>query len=114
VHAAGLTLGGPFGKTLQSQFVVTGKTAQFMACAAPVLVGQNSVSGVFIDKQNCLLVPPASARAIAEAVAWAAAHPAELRRIGTAGPKTYEQHFSQAIVNRRIQDIVGQLEDNRP
>lgn len=109
VRAAGLCLGGPFGKTLQSQFVVTGKTTQFLACAAPVLVGKNKVSGMFTDKLNCLLVPPADAPAIAEAVLWAAAHPKKLQAIGVSGRKLYEQHFSQRIVNSRVRDIVQDL-----
>jgi glycosyltransferase involved in cell wall biosynthesis len=114
VHSAGLCLGGPFGKTLQSQFVITGKTTQFLACAAPVLAGKNKVSGMFIDKQNCLLVPPAQPEAIAEAIAWAAAHPAELKRIGLAGRKLYETHFSQAVVNRLVADVVGELGTHHP
>jgi glycosyltransferase involved in cell wall biosynthesis len=108
-HTAGLCLGGPFGKTLQSQFVVTGKAAQFMACAAPVLIGENKVSGMFTDKENCLLVPPANAKAIAEAIDWAAKHPAELRKIGAAGRKLYETHFSQAVVNGDVRDMVREL-----
>jgi glycosyltransferase involved in cell wall biosynthesis len=114
VRAAGLTLGGPFGKTLQSQYVVTGKTTQFLACAAPVLVGKNKVSGRFRDKQNCLLVPLADAQAIAQAVRWAVQHPAELRKIGKAGRVLYEQYFSQAIVNKQVQEVVHALGSDRP
>ncbi|HEX7963820.1 MAG TPA: glycosyltransferase [Candidatus Saccharimonadales bacterium] len=110
---AGLCLGGPFGKTLQSQFVVTGKTTQFMACAAPVLIGKNKVSGAFKDRQNCLLVPPADAPAIAKAITWAFAHQSELRHIGAAGRDLYEREFSQAVVNQRVQELVVQLKANR-
>ncbi|HEU4715354.1 MAG TPA: hypothetical protein VFS14_00810, partial [Candidatus Saccharimonadales bacterium] len=38
---SGLSLGGPFGKTFQSQFIITTKTFQFLACRVPVLVGRN-------------------------------------------------------------------------
>lgn len=103
---AGLCLGGPFGKTLQSQFVVTGKTTQFLACAAPVLVGANKTNYMFANKDNCLLVPPASPKAIAEAISWAADHPAVLHKIGLSGRKLYESHFSQKIVNQKINELI--------
>lgn len=106
IHEAGLVLGGPFGNTLQSQFVITGKTHQVLACAAPVLIGENRVHEGFRDKQNCLIVPQADPRALAEAIVWAAEHPAELAQIGKAGRQLYEQHFSQKIVNKLIQDTI--------
>jgi glycosyltransferase involved in cell wall biosynthesis len=107
--AASLCLGGPFGKTVQSQFVVTGKTAQFLACARPVLVGENKVSQVFKDRQNCLLVPPANAQAVAEAITWAAEHPKELAVIGKNGRELYQHHFSQAVINKVVQAMVKEL-----
>lgn len=106
---AGLTLGGPFGGTLQSRFVVTGKTCQVLACAAPVLIGANEVQEGFVDKQNCLIVPQADAAAIAEAVTWAAAHRRELKKIGQNGRALYEKHFSQAVVNDLAAKMVEEL-----
>ncbi len=112
--AAGLCLGGPFGKTLQSQFVVTGKTIQFLACAAPVLVGKNKASDVFVDRDNCLLVPPANAQAIAMAITWASRHPKELDTIGKSGQKLYKSEFAQLITNERITQLVKDLANDRP
>jgi glycosyltransferase involved in cell wall biosynthesis len=107
--AADLTLGGPFGKTLQSQFVITGKTYQFLAVGVPVLVGKNAVAGLFQDKQNCLLVEPADPQAIVDAILWASEHPRELQKIGTAGRELYEEHFSQTVVNTLVREIVAAL-----
>ncbi|HVX48331.1 MAG TPA: glycosyltransferase, partial [Candidatus Saccharimonadales bacterium] len=109
IHDAGLTLGGPFGGTLQADFVVTGKTYQVLACGEPVLIGRNRVNEGFVDKENCLVVPQADARALAEAIRWAADHPKELAQIGRAGRQLYEANFSQAAVNNMIQEIVAQL-----
>ncbi|HET7060048.1 MAG TPA: glycosyltransferase [Candidatus Saccharimonadales bacterium] len=109
IHQAGVVLGGPFGNTPQSQSVITGKTYQALACAAPVLIGKNQVSEDFKDKQNCLVVSQANPRALAEAVVWAAAHPKELVRIGVAGRDLYETRFSQKIVNGLVQEIVETL-----
>lgn len=109
IRRAGITLGGPFGNTLQADFVVTGKTYQVLACAAPVLIGKNQVNGSFYDKVNCLMVPQADPKALAAAIRWAADHPKELASIGQAGRKLYEKKFSQAVVNKTVQELVQQL-----
>lgn len=110
IHEAGLVLGGPFGNTLQSQYVITGKTHQVLACAAPVLIGENKVHEGFRDKHNCLMVPQADTRALVKAISWAAEHPSELAQIGKAGRQLYEQQFSQVHINRLVQDIVEDLD----
>lgn len=109
IHEAGVTLGGPFGDTLQSRFVITGKTYQVLASAAPVLIGKNQVNEGFSDKVNCLMVPQADAEALAGAIRWAADHPKELERIGRAGRQLYETHFSQAVVNKSVAGMVAEL-----
>jgi glycosyltransferase involved in cell wall biosynthesis len=106
---AGLNLGGPFGKTLQSQFVITTKTFQFLALEAPVLIGENKVQEGFINKKNCLIVPPNSAGAIADAITWAYEHPAGLKKIAVAGHSLYQQHFSQKHINARLSELVREL-----
>jgi glycosyltransferase involved in cell wall biosynthesis len=111
IQAAGLTLGGPFGGTLQSQFVVTGKTYQVLASGSPVLIGENKVHEGFIDKKNCLIVPQAKAAAITEAVRWAYEHPKELKAVGQQGRQLYERRFSQAAANKLVAEMVAELRD---
>ena len=106
---SGLSLGGPFGKTFQSQFIITTKTFQFLACRVPALVGRNKVNEGFVDKKNCLIVPPNSAKAIEEAIRWAYAHPKEMDKIAAAGRELYEEHFSQHLVNHKIATLVEAL-----
>ncbi len=89
-----LCLGGPFGGTVQSQFVVTGKTYQFMAAARPVVVGENHETHVFKDKKNALVIPQADGEALKDVILWAANNPSKLVKIGEAGRKLYEQEFS--------------------
>lgn len=89
-----LCLGGPFGGTIQSQFVVTGKTYQFMAAARPAVVGENHETHIFKDKKNALVVPQADGEALKDAILWAANHPDKLVKIGEAGRKLYEEKFS--------------------
>lgn len=109
-RASGLTLGGPFGNTTQAQYVVTGKTYQFLALGAPVLIGKNLVNEGFSDKVNCLMVPQADGTALAEAITWAYEHPKELEAIGQAGRKLYEEHLSQQVVNGIVAKLVQSLE----
>jgi len=107
---AGLNVGGPFGDTLQSQFVITGKTYQFLALGVPVLVGRNQVNASLQDKVNCLMVPQADTPAIAEAVRWAYHHPADMEKIGRAGRELYAEHFSQKVINGLAGQLVDDLE----
>jgi glycosyltransferase involved in cell wall biosynthesis len=107
--AAGLALGGPFGDTLQSQFVVTGKTYQFLALGAPVLIGRNQVNADFQDKVNCLVVAQADAQALATTISWAQQHPKELERIGHNGYELYQKHFSKTVINELVQQLVANL-----
>lgn len=108
---ADLCIGGPFGKTLQSQFVIATKTFQMLACARPALVAKNLTANEgFQDKKNCLLVPQANPKAIAEAIGWAADHPKELEKMGQEGRRLYEARFSQARVARDVQRMISALE----
>lgn len=109
IQSANLMLGGPFGNTVQSQFVITGKTFQPLAAGRPVLVGKNQVHDGFTDKHNCLIVPQADPQALAIAIQWAYEHPAELKEIGQAGRKLYEQRFSQTVINKLVQAMVEAL-----
>lgn len=107
VAEASLCLGGPFGRTTQADKVITGKTYQFLAAGAPVLIGQNSASGQFIDKQNCLTVPLGDASKLAVAIHWAYTHPKDLAQIGKGGRKLYEQHFSATCLAERMKTILA-------
>lgn len=109
IHQAGLVLGGPFGNTEQSQYVITGKTYQALATAAPVVIGKNQVNEGFTDKKNCLMVAQADAQALADAISWAAENQKELTSIARAGSELYERHFSQQVVNEVVADMIGEL-----
>jgi len=112
IARAGLCLGGPFGDTLQSQLVTTGKTYQFLASAAPVLLGETQetqTSQLFKDKRNCLMVLQGDAQVIAEAIQWAAAHPKELAKIGLAGYELYQKHFSEKVISQKLASLLNEL-----
>ncbi len=104
-HASDLCLGGPFGKTVQSAFVVTGKTYQFLAAGLPTVIGDNHESHQFNNKTDVLIVPQADAMAIKSTVEWAADHPAKLAQIAQNGRKLYEREFS----SKRVASDLGRL-----
>jgi glycosyltransferase involved in cell wall biosynthesis len=103
-------LGGPFGGTVQSQFVITGKTYQFLASAKPVIIGANRESGVFTDKQNALIVPQADAAALRDAIVWAADHPTELADVGQAGRRLFQRLYSTEHI---ADELRAAFRDNR-
>lgn len=100
-----LCLGGPFGGTVQSQFVVTGKSYQFMASARPVVIGANQESLRFQDRRNALIVPQADAAALVRIIRWASQHPAQLAEIAAHGRALYETEYS----NSRIAEDLRRL-----
>lgn len=106
ISQADLCLGGPFGNTTQAQHVITGKTYQFLACAAPVVVGENKATKLFQDRRNCLLVALGNSTELTNAIIWAYSHPKELAKIGQAGRKLYEQHFSEDSIARQVAAIL--------
>jgi glycosyltransferase involved in cell wall biosynthesis len=93
--AVGLAIGGPLGGTVQSRYVITGKTFQFLASAVPTLVGANLESHVFDDRRDALVVPQGDPAALAEACSWAAEHPGELAEIGRRGRELFERRWSR-------------------
>lgn len=109
MQRASLCLAGPFGNTEQSRLVITGKTYQMLACAAPTLIGRSNASAVFTDRKDCLLVPQGDASALAKQIIWAKQHPAQLKRIGLNGRKLYERQFSQDAINAKLRRLIDEL-----
>lgn len=116
IHGASLCLGGPFGNTFQSQYVVTGKTYQFLAAGVPTVIGASKASRLFKDKENSLVVPQGDPCALATAILWAHQHPESLVAIGKAGRKLYEGAFSNQIVTDCLATVLcpdGETSDQR-
>jgi glycosyltransferase involved in cell wall biosynthesis len=102
IESCDLMLGGPFGNTVQSQFVITGKTYQFLATARPTVIGINRETAVFADREDSLLVEQGSPTALADAFRWAADNTSKLSAIGRAGRLLYEREFSGDVVADRL------------
>lgn len=110
IASADLCLAGPFGGTVQAQFVIGGKTFQYMHMGRPVVIGRNEESPVWTDKKNALIVDQADPRQLANAIIWAKNHHDELRKIGQAGQELYTQKLSNKVL---VSQLRGLLADKR-
>ncbi len=110
--AADICLGGPFGDTLQAQFVVTGKTYQFLSMGRPTIIGSNKESSLFKDKKDSLIVPQGSATDLANTIRWAYKHRSELPSIGKAGEELYHRKLSSVVVARQVELLLSSLDDS--
>lgn len=106
INAAQLTLGGPFGNTPQAQKVITGKTYQFLAMSAPVVIGKIDEDVGLQNMQNCLLVNQGSSEDLADAVIWAYENQSELAHIGERGRELFEEKFSIKQNSKKLESIV--------
>lgn len=102
MNQADLCLGGPFGGTVQSQFVITGKTYQFLQMGKPVVVGKNQESDLFTNKKDSLVIEQANPQALAEAILWADQHSIDLVKIGKAGRELYQNYLSNQQLAKQL------------
>lgn len=106
---ADVCLGGPFGNTVQSQFVITGKTVQFLRMGKPVIVGRNKESNVFDDKVNVLIVNQADPKSLGQAIVWSYKNQKSLEKIGENGTKLYDSNFSSQVVANCITKLLDSI-----
>jgi len=89
-----LCLGGPFGGTVQAQYVIGGKTYQYLQTERPVIIGKNEESHIWTDKKNALIVDQKDPKQLADAISWAEEHPKELAAIARSGKELYTKELS--------------------
>jgi glycosyltransferase involved in cell wall biosynthesis len=109
INESSLCIAGPLGGTVQSQYVVTGKTYQFLASGALTLVGQNEATTMFEDRVNALVVPQADAHALAGSIRWAYEHQDQLPAIAARGRTLYDQQFSSAHIQQQLKALLEGL-----
>jgi glycosyltransferase involved in cell wall biosynthesis len=104
---ADVCLGGPFGDSVQSQFVIGGKTYQFLQMGRPVIIGENEESHRWTDKKNALIVKQGDAQALADAILWAKNHPVELQEIANAGKELYTERLSNKVLVGELRTLLA-------
>ncbi|CAN5672402.1 hypothetical protein BH23PAT1_BH23PAT1_1220 [soil metagenome] len=106
VEKSDVCLGGPFGATVQSQMVITGKTYQFLASGKATIIGRITQKTHFVDKENCLLVEQGSPEGLIESLRWAKQHRNELRVIGNNGRKLFDKQFSVERISTLLSEVL--------
>ncbi|WP_316977608.1 glycosyltransferase family 4 protein [Shumkonia mesophila] len=84
-------------------------TLQAMACGRPVVLSRNKglwTPEYLKDGENCLLIPPGDPAALRAAVESLRDDRALAARIGTAGRKTVDDHFTIEAMNRSMVPLV--------
>ncbi|MDB5167039.1 MAG: hypothetical protein JWN26_184 [Candidatus Saccharibacteria bacterium] len=107
MESADLCLGGPFGGTVQAQYVIGGKTFQYLHMGRPVVVGYNEESHIWTDKKDALIIYQADPQELADAIIWAKNHPIELHKIGHAGQKLYDQKLSNKELVKELRMLLA-------
>jgi len=106
---ADVCLAGPFGDTVQSEYIITGKAYHFLSMKKTCIIGENKESHIFTDKKNALVVGQASATELAKAVKWSFDNRSKLPDIGRAGYKLYQSKLSNKVIARQIKELLSIL-----
>jgi len=102
MNQADICLGGPFGGTVQSQFVITGKTYQFLQMSKPVIIGKNQESDLFTNEKDSLIIEQSNPQALAAAILWAFHNSIDLLKIGKNGRELYQKYFSNQQLTKQL------------
>jgi glycosyltransferase involved in cell wall biosynthesis len=102
-----LCLGGPFGGTVQAQYVIGGKTYQYLQTERPVVIGKNEESHIWTDKKDALIVDQKNPKQLAEAIMWAKDHPRELANIAAAGKELYKEELSIKKLTQQLRVLLA-------
>ena len=86
-------------------------TIEAYACGTPVIASRlGSLEEMVDDGVTGLLFTPGDARDLAEKVRWAEAHPDEMREMGLAGRRVFEERFT---MNRNYGQLMEIYEEAR-
>lgn len=106
IETSDICLGGPFGNTLQSNMVITGKTYQFLACGRATVVGAIGGDTLFKNRENTLVVEQGESGELTAALKWALDNPRKLELIAQNGRKLYEESFSVSEISNKLYEAI--------
>ena len=95
IASSDICLAGPFGATPKAKRVISGKTAQFLATARPVIAGDSPANReLLVHGVSAYLCQQADPRALAEAIRQLAFDPTLRARIASGGRRLFEERLS--------------------
>jgi len=101
---------GVFGQSRKAQDVIPNKVFQGMACARPVITAQSPAIAAYAGADaGIVAVPPGDAAALANMLASVARDRDSLPRQGQLARKTFETHFSEAVIRARLAAALAAL-----
>lgn len=109
IKESDICLAGPFGGTVQAQYVITGKAYQFLYMSHPIIIGENKESHIFNNKKDAIIVKQSNPKELAKAIKWASNNRDKLPIIGRAGYAVYQRQLSNKILKYRLRELLGQL-----
>lgn len=104
-----LFLGGPFGDTIQSRMVITGKTYQSLAMGKATIIGKIDNLEGFSDRKNVLIVKQGSGLELEQAIRWAYNNRDKLDSIGSSGYILYKQRFSENVIKDKLYSAINRI-----
>jgi glycosyltransferase involved in cell wall biosynthesis len=105
---------GIFGNTIKAQKVVTNKVFQILASQRPLITMESPASkeSNLLNKENCILIPPANPEKLAEAILLLKDNTSLRQKIAKRGFQTYQVHLSMKSVGTRLVRIFKNLHKN--
>jgi glycosyltransferase involved in cell wall biosynthesis len=101
---------GIFGTSPKARRVIPNKVFQALACGVPVVTADTPAARELLtDGESALLVPPADADALVEALRRLAAEPELARRIAAGGAAAYRKHASEEVLGPRWRALIEEL-----
>ena len=97
---------GIFGQTPKTQRVVPNKVFEAVSIGKPVITGDTpAIRELFVPGRDLVCCPIDDPPALAEAIRWAHTHREQLRQIGRAGQRAFEQHASERALAAALQPL---------
>jgi len=102
---------GIFGNTGKARKVLTNKVFQILASKKPLVTMESPTALEYqlIDKKNCLLVPPANPKKLAEAILFLKNDPKKIKDISEEGYKTYCEYLSMNVAGKKLVSFIQKL-----
>ncbi len=109
INDSELCLSGPFGDTVQSKQVITGKTYQFIAMGRVVVMGRIDNMSGFEDKVNSLIIDQGSSAKLTESILWAYKNRDKLNGIELKARLLYDNKYSNEATAKVMKKILMNL-----